>query len=194
MARKYEQRRRKQLKDETRRRIVDATIALHTTVGPAHTTVKAIAERAGVQRLTVYRHFPDEPSLFKACSGEGWRANPPPDPTAWKRYSDPEERLRAGLTELYVYYGRVGDGFLTIIQDYPLVPLLAELNAPQFEQWTRMRDALAQPWRRRGRRRRLLLAAIEHALDLKTWQSLVRERGLSDQEAIDLLAGLVRCT
>ena len=167
-------------------------MGLHMTVGPAQTTIKAIAERAGVQRPTVYRHFPDELSLFQACSSEGWRSNPPPDPGGWKRYRDPEERLRAGLTELYAYYDRVGDAFLTILQDHPLVPQLAELNAPHFEQWTRMRAVLAEPWRRRGHRRRRLVAALDHALDLKTWQSLVRERGLADADAIDLLLGLVR--
>ncbi len=193
MTRKYTQRRRAEATDETRRRIVEAAVSLHTTIGPAATTVSSIAERAGVERVTVYRHFPDELALFTACSTHGWRTYPPPGRQQWVRINDPEERLRRALTELYAYYARVGDAFLTIINDYPRVPVLAELNAPFFALWTAMRDTLARGWNRRGKRRRLLLAALDHALDLKTWQSLVHERGLSDAEAIELLVGLVRC-
>jgi AcrR family transcriptional regulator len=156
--------------------------------------VSSIAERAGVERVTVYRHFPDELALFTACSTHGRRTYPPPSHQRWVQINDPEERLRRALTELYAYYAGVDDAFLTIIHDYPRVPVLAELNAPFFALWTTMRDTLARGWNRRGKRRRLLLAALDHALDLKTWQSLVRERGLSDAEAIELLIGLVRCS
>jgi AcrR family transcriptional regulator len=195
MSRKYMQRRRAESTDATRRRITEAAIALHTTVGPAATTVSAIAERAGVERVTVYRHFPDETALFRACTTHGWEMFPPPPHERWAKIEDPEERLRQALTELYAYYGRVGEAFLTIIHDFPRVPVLAQLNEPSFAVWTAsMRDTLARGWKRRGRRRRLLLAALEHAVDLKTWQSLVRERGLSDADAISLLVRLVRCT
>lgn len=180
--------------ERTRRRIVEAAIQLHTTVGPAGTTVSAIAERAGVQRLTVYRHFPHEDDLFRACVSQGWEWFPPPDAFAWRHIVDPEERLHTALAELYEYYGRVGDAFLVLLRDFPRVPTLAALNAPYFARWDTMRDVLAVGWGRRGRRRRLLLAAVEHALDLKTWHSLVRERGLDDADAVDLLTGLVRAT
>ena len=192
MARKYEQKLRKKLTDETRRRIVEAAIGLHTTVGPASTTISAIAEQAGVERLTVYRHFPDEGSLFRACSSHGWALHPPPDPSAWKAFADPGARLRAGLEDLYGYYDEVGEAFMTILRDYPKVPLLAELNAPYFAEWERMREVLAQPWRCRGSRRVLLLAAISHALDLQTWYSLVRAQGLTEEQAIELMVALVR--
>jgi AcrR family transcriptional regulator len=191
--RRYEQKRRAETTRETRRRIAEAAIALHTTIGPAATTVSAIAERAGVERVTVYRHFPDEISLFRACVTHGWEMFPPPSPEAWAGIADPEERLRHALAELYAYYGRVGDAFLTVIHDFPRVPTLAKLNEPYFAVWTSMRDTLAKGWRRRGRRRRLLLAAIEHALDLKTWQSLVRERRLSNDDAVELLVRFLAC-
>jgi AcrR family transcriptional regulator len=195
MTRRYTQRRRAEATEETRRRITEAAIALHTTIGPAATTVSAVAERAGVERITVYRHFPDEETLFRACTAHGWEMFPPPSHERWATIQDREERLRYALSELYAYYTRVGEAFLTIIRDFPRVPVLAALNEPYFEAWTSsMRDELARGWKRRGRRRRLLLAAIEHALDLKTWQSLVRERGLSDAEAIELLINLVRST
>jgi AcrR family transcriptional regulator len=193
MKRKYRQTRRAEASAETRRRIVDAAIQLHTTVGPAHTTISAIAEQAGVERLTVYRHFPRDEELFRACVTHGWERFPPPDHHAWAKIDDPEQRLRAALTELYAYYGGVGDAFLVIVRDFPLVPALAALNAPYFSKWGEMRDVLAPGWKRRGRRRTALLAAIAHSLDLSTWESLVRRQGLSDADAIELLLGMVRC-
>ena len=104
--RRYRKRRRAQLEDETRRRITEATVDLHGTVGPARTTVSAIAERAGVQRATVYRHFPDEESLFGACSAHWLAANPLPDLAEWAEIADPDERLRVGLGELYAWFDR----------------------------------------------------------------------------------------
>src|SRR5918992_694895 len=97
--RKLKLKRRAERMEETRRRIVEATVALHTTVGPARTSISAIAERAGVQRLTVYRHFPDEQSLFRACTSHGLAADLPPDPAAWRHIADPEARLRTALAE-----------------------------------------------------------------------------------------------
>lgn len=177
--------------EETRRRIVQAAIELHTTIGPSRTTITAVAARAGVQRLTVYRHFPSDEELLEACVVHGWELNAPPDAERWRRIHDPERRLRTALGELYEYYGRVGDAFLVLQRDFPRVPLLARLNEPYFAQWTVMRDVLAHGWGRRGARRRQLLAALEHALDLRTWESLVRERGLSDEEAVGLLVRMV---
>ena len=179
---------------QTRRRIVQAAIELHTTVGPAQTTISAVAERAGVQRLTVYRHFPREEDLFSACVATGWEWFPPPDPRPWARIDDPEQRLRTALDELYAYYGQVGDGFLVLLRDFPRIPTLATLNRPYFAKWDEMRDVLAAGWGRRGRRRRLLVAALDHALDLKTWQSLVRERELSEAEAVELLVHMATAT
>ena len=101
--RPYTKRRRAELEEETRRRITAATVELHREVGPAKTTISAIAERAGVQRLTVYRHFPDERTLLGACSAH-WRAgHPAPDPSPWPAIRDPEERLRVALAAFYDY-------------------------------------------------------------------------------------------
>jgi AcrR family transcriptional regulator len=193
MKRRYTQRRRAEATEKTKRRIVEAAIALHTTVGPLATTVSSVAERAGVERVTVYRHFPDENALFAACVSHGSELYPPPSHDEWARIPDPVERLRRALFDLYAFYGLIGDGLSTIVRDLPRVPELAALNEPYFATWRTMRDVLARGWKRRGRRRRLLLAALDHALDLKTWQSLVRERGLSDDEAVELLICLVRC-
>lgn len=178
---------------EIRQRIVEAAIALHTTVGPARTTISEVARTAGVQRLTVYRHFPREDDLFLACTEHGWERNPLPEFERWREIRDPEQRLRAALGELYEYYERVGDAFLVILRDLPVRPALAEANAPYFARWGEMRDVLARGWEARGARRRRLLAALEHSLDLRTWESLRRRCDLAAEDAVELLVSLVRC-
>src|SRR3954462_4827896 len=122
MPRKYELKRRAGRQAETHRRIVEATVALHEEVGPAHTSISAIAERAGVERLTVYRHFPDDASLFAACSHRFTEGHPPPDPETWAEIADPVARLRAALGAFYAFY-RDGEGMLTNIErDAPQLP------------------------------------------------------------------------
>src|ERR671919_461601 len=100
-ARQYRKRRRAEHEKRTRERITEAAVKLHGSVGPARTTVSGVAREAGVQRATVYRHFPDEASLFEACTAHYWAANPMPDPAAWKRIPDPAERCRRALAEIY---------------------------------------------------------------------------------------------
>src|SRR5688500_10745162 len=104
MPRKYELKKRAEAQDETRRRITEATVELHGTIGPARTTISAIAERAGVQRLTVYRHFPDERALLGACTSHWRERHPPPDPGPWTAIEDPRERAERALGELYGWY------------------------------------------------------------------------------------------
>lgn len=193
MARKYEQKKRAENREETRRRITAAAVELHESVGPAHATISAIAERAGVQRLTVYRHFPDERALFAACTSHYQAENPPPDPEPWKGVPDPEERLRRALAEVYAYYRRVEPMMSNSVRDLPLKPVLYEILAPFFAHWERMRDVLAVGWGARGGKRKLLLAAIGHALDFGAWRSLVRQQGLDEEGAIDVMACAVRC-
>ena len=103
MTRRYELKRGAEQQEATRRSIVEATMGLHESVGPARTTVSAVAERAGVQRLTVYRHFPDERALLAACSGHWVATNPAPDPGPWRKIRDPQERLRRALGEIYAF-------------------------------------------------------------------------------------------
>src|ERR671914_3025215 len=105
--RRYEKRARAAQEEATRLRIIEATIALHGTVGPARTTISAIADRAGVRRATVYRHFPDERALFLGCSGTWRERNPVPDPATWAAIPDPAERLTAALDAIYGWYERV---------------------------------------------------------------------------------------
>lgn len=193
MARKYEQRRRAEQQEETRRRITVATMELHEAVGPARTTVSAVAERAGVQRLTVYRHFPDEDSLLDACAEHWSGLNPPPDVRPWVEIRDPEERLRAALAGVYAFYGRNERTMANLLRDAPLIPHLAELMGSFGEYDAALREVLMPGWRARGRRRTLLYAAIGHALDFEAWRSLARREGLGDEEAVEVMVHAVRC-
>src|SRR3954471_8387128 len=106
MTRPYTMRRRAERQAETRRRIVAAAVELHGTVGPALTNTSMVAERAGVQRHTLYAHFPDERSLYLACSGLAMERDPLPDAEPWQGIPDRRERLCVGLQAIYEWYGR----------------------------------------------------------------------------------------
>jgi AcrR family transcriptional regulator len=192
MARKYELKQRAETVAETRERIVEATVELHGSLGPARTTISAIAERAGVQRLTVYRHFPDERSLFQACSGH-WRAhNPAPDPSVWAALDDPEERLRVALAALYAFYRSTESMTGNLLRDFPDSAVLREVAAPFMEYRQTVRAVLGRGWPSRGRRLTVLRAAIGHAIEFETWRSLTRREGLDDVAAAEAMVALVR--
>jgi AcrR family transcriptional regulator len=192
--RPYELKRRAEAMEETRQRIAQAAFELHGSVGPARTTITAIADRAGVERATVYRHFPDDLSLLRACVGHGLTAFPPPDPGSWAAVRDPEHRLRVALAELFAYYERTEGVWFNGVRDLPLLPALAQANQElgTFAHWEAMRSSLVAGWGARGNRRRLLEAALGHALDFRTWHSLVRTEGLTDQEAAEVIVAAVR--
>src|ERR687894_2257994 len=192
MTRKYDMKRRAERQEETRRRIVEATVELHQTVGMARTTISAIAEKAGVQRLTVYRHFPDERALFHACTGHWRAANPPPDPGPWSQVADPRERLRAALAEVYAYHRRTEPMMANVVRDAQVHPLTREMAGPYIQHWERMRYVLATGWGVGDERLAMLLGTLGHALDFQTWRSLVRQQGLSDEQAIEVMVGMVR--
>lgn len=188
--RAYRKRRRAELEDETRLRITEAAIDLHGSVGPARTTISAVAERAGVQRATVYRHFPDEVALFGACSTHWLALHPLPDQSAWTAIEDPDRRLRTALEQLYAWFGRTEYMVEKTTRDVALVPALRP-SMDAFAGWFEAAaDALLRGRPERGARRRRVRAAIGHALAFGTWRSLVREHGLSERDAVDLMTGL----
>jgi AcrR family transcriptional regulator len=192
VARKYELKERAESLNATRQRIVEATVELHDSLGPARTTISAIAERAGVQRLTVYRHFPDERSLFRACSAHWTAQNPKPDPASWAPVDDPEERLRIALAAIYAFYRATQGMTGNILRDLPDSPVLQEVAAPFIEYWQTVREVLDRGWKARGQERTLLRAAIGHAVEFDTWRSLTRHQGLDDAGAVELMVSLVR--
>jgi AcrR family transcriptional regulator len=184
MKRKYELKARAERQAETRQRIVEAAVRLHTTVGPAATSISAIAEHAGVQRHTVYAHFPDEPTLFGACSAHWASQNPFPDPAPWFSEPDAQLRLRGALSDVYAWYERVEDALALFTRDAEAVPL--DLRAAREAEASHLADALA-----RGLpRRKTVRAAVGHALAFETWRSLVRREGLSRRQAVDAMVAL----
>ena len=186
--RPYRKRRRAEAEEATRRRIAAAAAELHEELGPAQTTFSAVAERAGVQRGTVYRHFPDEDSLFEACSAHWSEHNIPPDPTPWAAIDDPDKRLRAALSELYAWYERTQPMLDKLYRDRSLVPSVAkQMDLGLIPYMDAASGVLLE-----GRpRRKKTGAAIAHALGFQTWRSLVLEHGLSRKQAVELMAALV---
>jgi AcrR family transcriptional regulator len=188
--RPYRKRKRALSELETRQRITEAAVDLHQTVGPARTSVKAIAERAGVDRATVYRHFPDEQALFNACTSHYYARHPMPDPSDWMAITDPDKRLRAALADLYSWYSETEEMLATGIRDIEHVP--AESRQAFLGYFEAVRAALLAGRRERGRARRRIAGAIGHAISFQTWHSLVREQQLSDEEAITLMEATVQ--
>ncbi len=199
---KYELKKRAERQEETRLRIARATLELHEILGPALTTRSAIAERAGVTRPTVYSHFPDELSLGKACSSLELSNNPLPDPGPWQEIADPERRMRVALGELYAYFRRRERLWTNILRDQEMLltnddpeaqEADAEIMEPIILHWERMKETLAAGWGKYEESPGLLLSAIGLALDFQTWRAMARTQDLSDEQAIELMVGMVRC-
>jgi len=189
--RRYRKRLRAEQELRTRQAITEAAMRLHGTVGPARTTVSGVADEAGVQRATVYRHFPDEASLFQACSSHYASLHPPPDPSPWAEIRDVRQRLRRGLTDVYGWWEETEDMMSLVLRDAPLVEAMSAPVEAGRAYLGAVRDALLRGRPERGKARRRASAAIGHALDFFTWRSLVRDQGLSTLEAVDLMAGMV---
>ncbi len=190
----YRKRARAESEEETRLRITEAIMNLHEKVGPARTTVSAIADLAGVQRATVYRHFPDVEAQVDACSTHWLSLNAPPDPSAWTEIGDPDERLRVALDQLYEWYEGTETMADKLYRDAPLVPEIAVRIQAREAVMGHLADQLAAGRPARGARRRRARAAIGHALDFRTWRSLTRDQHLSRDQAVELMAGMVEAS
>ena len=188
--RKYELKKRAEEMAETHLRITEAAIELHGTIGPSRTTLSAVARRAGVERRTLYRHFPTEADLFEACSTHYFTANPWPDFGAWHAIRDPQERLARALDELYAYYERTEPMLSNVLRDAELVDFAHDAVAPLRHELEDAAEILAAGRRLRGQRRHLLLAVLRHALAFPTWHSLTTN-GINRANAIELMTALV---
>jgi AcrR family transcriptional regulator len=180
--------RRRERLEVTRQRIAEAAFELHATVGPAQTSISAVAERAGVQRHTVYNHFPDMTSLIRACTEHGMQVTRPPQAAPWRAIEDPTLRLRSGLGELYPYYRANARLLGNVVRDLPLVGTGG--SEAFLERMGELFGALAQGWPGDAAVQRLRMVAIGHAMAYETWRSLT-DPGLSDAEAADLMLRLV---
>src|SRR5262249_50585315 len=132
MTRTYTLKRRAEQQAETRQRIVEAAVELHSTVGPARTTFSMVPERAGVQRHTLYAHFADERSLFAACSSHVEERDPMPDAAKWPAIKDTQERLRVGLTAIYGWFERNAGVLGCVLRDIEIHEVARETAAKQF--------------------------------------------------------------
>jgi AcrR family transcriptional regulator len=187
--RTYSMGRRQEQLDSMRQRITEAAFELHAIVGPAQTSISAVAERAGVQRHTVYHHFPDMTSLMQACTAHGMRTTGIPDPASWVAIEGPTARLSHGLGELYAYYAANAKLLGNVVRDMPLLGESAGVE--EFtEHMTGLFYALAAGWVDTPETQRLRMAAIGHAMAFETWRSLTGN-GLSDAESSELMVGFV---
>jgi AcrR family transcriptional regulator len=189
--RPYTKRARAQAEEATRLRITESAVALHGSLGPARTSISAIAEHAGVRRSTVYRHFADEAAIFDACSAHWAAQNPPPDLSQVLAIRDSAERVRSTLEALYAYYRRTEAMMANLVRDEATVPHVHERFLGYHEMLAALRDPLLAGRGLRAAARRRGRAAVGHALAFATWQSLARQQGLSDAEAATLMAALV---
>jgi AcrR family transcriptional regulator len=185
MKRRYELKERARRQDRTRERIVEAAVDLHTTVGPARTTISGIAKRAGVERHTVYAHFPDESALFRACCAHWAARHPLPSLGELEGVDDPARRLREALTAMYAWYATVEEDLSLFARDASAVP--PEIGAEMANRFAAVADAVSRAWPRR----KSVRAAIGHALEFETWRSLVRRQGLTQPQAVDAMTRFV---
>lgn len=185
----YTMRARQESVDQTRLRITEATMRLHKQVGPAATTVSAVADQAGVTRLTVYRHFPNDEALVGACAGHWGALHPRPEVASWASINDPVKRLRAALSDTYTWAGSAAPMMSKIYRDLHVMPAFVGESLTRDEQ---ARVAiLAAGFQAPGRKAQRLHAALGHALHFQTWQSLCLLGELRDEEAIELMVAVV---
>jgi len=188
MTRTYTLKRRAVGQAQTRQRIVEAAVDLHSSVGPALTTFSMVAERAGVQRHTLYAHFPDERSLFLACSGLALERDPLPDAEPWRAIENRRERLRAGISAIYGWYERNADLAGCVLRDAEYHALTKEIVGLRIEPRMGLyAEVLGKGLTARPR------AVLCLAFAFFTWRTLVREGGLKRSAAVDAIVRAIEC-
>ena len=190
-SRPYRMGRRAEQVDQTRQRITEAAVRLHTTVGPAHTSIAAVAAEAGVTRLTVYRHFTDLDALFGACMAHWSARNPRPDPAAWRAIPRLDERARRAFGELYGWYRDHADELFPLYRDAAAMPLSAQRSREAGNQG--LADALVAGHADSisNADGRMLRVVARHLVDFRTWHSLVMAQGLDNPEAVGIAVRLL---
>jgi AcrR family transcriptional regulator len=188
--RTYRKRKRKRAEEATRRRITEAAVELHGTVGPANATVTDIAKLAGVSRATVYNHFPTDADLFRGCSSHWAAENPFPDPSSWT-LADPSKRLVTGLEELYGWYRANEDMLGNVLRDLRIIEALAEVMGALWVPYVQgVVAALAEGWSTDTVDADSLDAMLLLAVDFNTWQ-LLRNAGMDDEAAAATMTRMV---
>lgn len=186
MKRTYTLKKRAEQQAETRQRIAEATLELHRTVGPARTTLSMIAERAGVQRHTLYAHFPEERDLFVACSALAEERDPMPDAAPWGAVEDARQRLRTGLSEVYGWFERNADLATCVLRDIEVHPLVQETAARSFvPSVTKWHAVLGEKLTAEQR------PLLHLALSFHSWRTLVQESGMESAGAVEVMVNVI---
>lgn len=179
---------RREKVEETRRRIAKATYELHSTIGPAFTTIALISDRAGLPRQTVYRNFGNQLDLLRSCIAFGLETHPLPDPTPWQAIADPAERLQVGLTELYGWFDATEAVMTNSVRDFAAMKEAAEAMQPIGEVFGRIFGTLSSGWDMAQ-----VAPLLALALDFATWRKLRREQGMASSAITELWVDLMRC-
>jgi AcrR family transcriptional regulator len=166
---------------------------LHQTVGAQGATISALAQQAGVERLTVYRHFPDERSLVSACTRHYFAHHPPPDTEQWRAIVEPELCLRTALAQIYIYYRQTEAMMDSIYRNIAFVPLLQELLEPFFAKWNAVTDMLVEKFAVDSEQRSRLRPVVALAIHFLTWRTLIREQRLEDAQAVEVMVASIVC-
>lgn len=188
MAREYKMVKRLDKVEETRRRIAKATYELHSTIGPAFTTISLVSERSGLPRQTVYRNFRTNLELFRGCIAFGLETHPLPDPNRWQSIADPSERLQVGLTQLYQWFEATEPVMTNSVRDFGAVKESAEAMQPVGEIFYSMYETLRQGWDGAE-----VAALLSLAVDFATWKKLHRDQGMKSAAIVDMWQDVIRC-
>ena len=188
MAREYKMVKRRDKVEETRRRIAKATYELHSTVGPALTTISLVSERSGLPRQTVYRNFRTNLDLYRGCIAFGLEQHPLPDPERWQPIAEPGVRLKTGLAELYEWFEATEPVMTNSVRDFGAVKESAQALQPVGEVFGRMYAALAEGWDGR-----VVAPLLSLALDFATWKKLRRDQGMTSSAIVEFWGDLIRC-
>lgn len=183
--RSYVQSRRAEAAEETRRRIVEATFALHAEQGIAGTSMKQIAERAGVSVGTVYHHFPTYDDAIAACGAHVFSLAPPPDAAVFEGRTGAGERLAALFQAAYTQY-RTIPMIEAARADQHVSPVLRQVFAEEAQQ----RNALARLALGPAAADAELVHLATGLLDIGVWSALTRA-GLSTEAAARSMAETV---
>jgi AcrR family transcriptional regulator len=188
VAREYKMVKRRDKVEETRRRIAKATYELHSTIGPAFTTISLVSERSGLPRQTVYRNFRTNLELYRGCIAFGLETHPLPDPERWRSIADPGERLGVGLTEVYQWFEATEPVMTNSVRDFGAVKESAEALQPVGEIFYRMYETLRQGWVGQE-----VAALLSLAVDFATWKKLRREQGMASKAIAEMWLEIMRC-
>jgi AcrR family transcriptional regulator len=183
--RRYKLGRRAETADETRQRLVEATFALHTEQGVHATSMKQIAERAGVSVGTVYHHFPTYDDAVNACDQHVARTYPLPTAAILDGVTAPAERVRRLVAEYFAHYARIPWFEHIRAEPNPPPPVAAFIKYEESNRAALMREAL-KPTKIDPRQARSAAALIDIAV-----YSALRRAGFSTAAAAEEVAGFI---